>query len=483
MDPLELRRLLGDWRAGNRPAYLELAGAIADLIEAGHVEAGARLPAERRVADAVSVSRNTVIAAYGVLREDGSITTRRGSGSVVAPRGALSPRAARIAGSLTPNGVFDGFLSPQEDRIDLRAGYWIGTEELPPDLFDLTADPLHQRVLTESGYYPRGLDELRAAIADRLTQQGLETSPEDVIVTSGAQQALALLVSLLVDPGDPVLVEESTYPGMIDLLRAYGAHVHAMRRHDHGPDPTDLRRRLEQLAPRLVYLVLTGHNPTGTVAPPRLRDTLAQLLDQDVVVIDDVSLADTTIAEPPPPLAAYARLGSGNHIITVGSLSKSLWGGLRIGWVRAPRPLLDRLAHLKTIHDIGTPAPAQVIATRLLEQMPSITGRRREAVRRRRERLEMALRQAAPEWTWRTPDGGLSLWIDMHDINAVDFCAHASRFGVELAPGTISSPTAQFADHLRLPFGQPDHVLDEAVRRISYAWTTYRPSTRLSLLL
>jgi DNA-binding transcriptional MocR family regulator len=482
LDPIELRRLLGSWHTGRTALYAELAAALAQLIEAGHVADGERLPAERQLASALSVSRNTVVGAYDQLRASAHIETRRGSGSTVRRRGSLSPRAARIAGTLTPNGVFDGFLSPQAGNIDLRAGYWIGTDDLPRDLFDVRDDPLHHRVLHGSGYHPRGLPELREALAWHLTRQGLPTGPDDLLITSGAQQSLALIVSLLVDPGDAVAVEDSTYPGALDLLRSYGAHIHPLSRTPHGPAPAHLRRLRDSLRLRLVYLVLSGHNPTGTVCPPAVRDAIAGQLDDDLVVIDDVSLADTVLTGPPPPLAAYLRSSTEAAVVTIGSLSKSVWGGLRIGWLRAPRPLLERLVHLKTIHDIGTPATAQTVAVHVVDRLDEIIGRRRGEIEQRRARFENALRGAAPEWRWDTPAGGLSLWIDLGGVNAVDFAAHAAQHGVELAPGLISSPVGQFGGHLRIPFGQPEDILNEAARRLADAWQTYQPRSSVPLL-
>ncbi len=470
MDLHELHRLLPAWRSDAGPLYRQLAVALRDLIDAGHLPGGTTLPSERALAHELHLSRNTIVAAYSELRETGRVTSRRGSGTSVTSRDALSPRAQRIAGTLTPNSVFDGFLSPAEDSIDLRAGYWIGTDELPPDIFDLTDDPGHRQLLLGSGYHPHGLLELRAVIADRLTSQGLPTGPEQLLVTTGAQQALALVVSLLVDPGDPVLVEDTTYPGALDLFRAYGAHLHTMHRDEHGPDLTDLRRRIAQVRPRLTYLVLTGHNPTGSVAPALIRDGIARLTRDGQVLVDDVSLADTATGPVPPPLAAYAAPDAPGHVITIGSLSKAVWGGLRIGWLRAPTPLIDRLVHLKTINDIGTPATSQHLAYRLHDNLDELLDRRRRAIAQRRDHLEIALHRDLPDWSWRTPEAGLCLWIDLGTTNSIEFAAHAARHGIQIAPGTISSPTGQHRHRLRLPYGQPEAVLTEAVARLTTTW-------------
>lgn len=470
----EVARLVGDWSNGGA-LYSGLAAALGRAISEGRLPAGVRLPAERALAKQLGVSRNTVVAAYERLRSRELVRTRQGSGTTVGGHGDRSPgpREARVARTLLPNGIFEGVFGRDTGVIDLRAAVWEGTDELPASAFDLDDDEMRRWVATH-GYYPAGIPPLREIFADRLTAKGLPTSPEQIIVTSGAQQALALLVQYLIDPGDRAVVEDPTYPGMIETLLAAGAAVEGVPRTDRGLDLGALRAVLAKGIPRLVYVIATAHNPLGTTLPAADRGLLVRALRQAPIVVEDMTLADTELQPSGArPLATYADGEDGPTVITVGSLSKALWGGLRIGWLRAPTELVQRLTHVKAIQDIGTPVPSQVLAQRLLAHAGQIEGERRRNMATRLGALQRLLRERLPGWRWPEPGGGLSLWIDLGAVNALDFAAFATRHGVAVAPGTLSSPSSAYADHLRLPFGKPVPELEAAVERLAAAWSDY----------
>jgi len=485
---VELARLAGDW-AGGGSRSAGLAEVVASAIAEGRLPPGVRLPAERTLATQLGVSRNTVVAAYDRLRQGGLVRTRQGSGTVVGGPGepGAGPREARMARTLLPNGIFDGVLGTDEGGTDLRAAYWVGADELPPGAFAL--DEVGVRDLVGGhGYSPAGIAGLREAFAARLTSRGLATAADQVIVTSGAQQALSLVVHYVVDPGDRVLVEDPTYPGMIEALLAAGADVGGVPRSRQGLDLAALRTQLARRAPRLVYLLPTVHNPLGTTIPGPDRALLVRALRPAPLVVEDLTLADTELRPTGwRPLAADAERDGGPPVITVGSLSKSMWGGLRVGWLRGPRALVQRLTRMKAIHDIGSSIPSQVIALRLLAHEAEITERRRQAVARRLAALQSLLDEQLPGWTWQEPTGGLSLWVRIGEVSAIDFAAFATRYGVAVAPGPLSSPTASHCDHLRLPYGQPVPVLEAGVARLAAAWRDYtrrlRPSDAVSVVL
>lgn len=476
-----LQGLLGDWTRADVPLYEALADRLEGLIAGGRLPAGARLPAQRQLADTLAVSRGTVMAAYDRLLARGLVEAKQGSGTRVRPGAspATGPREAHLATDLRDEHIYGGLLHPQEGVIDLRASCWIGAEDLPAHAFDLSGDAVLAALRRTHGYFPVGIPALRRALAQELTAEGLPTAPEEVLVTTGAQQAIDLVANLVIAPGDDVVVEELSYPGALDALRARQARLHPAPLTAHGVDVDRLHRTVTEVAPRLVYLIPTCHNPTGSVLPASHARRLAELAaDWEAVVIDDRSLARFPLdreREVPPPLAAHAGPTAAQRILTVGSLSKSFWGGLRIGFVRAQGRLLDRLARLKTVADIGTPVTSQVTATRLLAGAPGIVAARRRVLVERYEALTTALAQVLPDWRWQPPAGGMCLWVRLPPgTDSTDLTLTAARHGVGLAPGTASSAQRRHADHMRLPYTQPPEVLEEAVQRLARAWSDYR---------
>ena len=221
-----LTDLLGRWPAAEGPLYRLLATRIARLADTGELPAGLRLPAERDLAAALSVSRNTVSAAYQVLRDEGMAESRQGAGTRIVPH-RTTPGGVHRA-----NGFFAGLLSEAVVKADLS----LAAVDCAPAVAAALTDPAtlldraaRDALTRTSGYFPYGLPELRTAIASHLTERlRLPASPARMIVTTGAQQALDLLIRSEVLPGQPVAVEDPTYPGVLDALHRAGATVIGM---------------------------------------------------------------------------------------------------------------------------------------------------------------------------------------------------------------------------------------------------------------
>lgn len=466
-----LAERLHDWPDGSGPMYHRLAGALQRLLHAGEVGDGARLPAERLLAQALQVSRTTVAAAYEVLEDSRMVERRHGSGTYV--RGLLAPpppapRESMLMRSLERNEIFDGLLDPPRDLLDFRAAALHDSAPLPEVALEALMEDLRQAGRSH-GYLPAGVAELRAAIADRYSAQGLPTGPEEVLITSGAQQAIALMTMLHLRADDTVVTEALTHTGAIDLFNASGARIQTVGVAREGADIDGIIARLAD-RPRMLYLVPSIHNPLGTAMPARNRRRLAAVLAEhpDVVAVSDDTLADTwRDRRPPPPLASYPGAG---HVLHIGSLSKLLWGGLRIGWVRGPAPQVRKLARLKALSDLGTGVPGQLLALRLLQLGPEFEDGRRELIARRGRHLEEGLRTHLPEWSFTSPEGGLCLWVRLPRGSAKELCMRVARQGLAVAPGSIQSPQGHFTDHVRLPYGHPEAVLDLAVQRLVRAW-------------
>jgi DNA-binding transcriptional MocR family regulator len=455
--------ILGDWNGNGRPLNESLADALVAAVQRGELEPGAVLPAERTLAHSLSVSRGTVVAAYRRLRDQGLASTRHGSGTTI--DGAL--RAGRAAQAP----IVTMLRRDEGDALPFRSADWTDDEELPEDLFASAAAALSS-LSTTPGYFPTGLPMLRAAIAARMEQVGLPTTPDQILVTTGAQQAIALLIALLVAPGAPVVVEHLSYLGALDGLRTAGATLHAVPMTATGVDVPALERAVARHRPVLTYLVPGVHNPTGLVLPRLARRRVAEMMaTSDTVLVEDLSLAETQLeGEIVPPISSYAEGDAAERIVAVGSLSKWAWSGLRIGWIRAPIQLIGRLTRHKLLADLGSSVPSQVLAARVLERADELRTRRVAAIRERLDTLTTELARQLPAWTWTPPAGGLCLWIRIGGDSSARFAPIALRHGIAIAPGTVSSADGGAVDHIRLPLGHPPPVLREAVRRLAAAW-------------
>ena len=472
---------LGRWSAGRGPLYLLLAARLRRLIDEGSLPPGALLPPDRRLATALAVGRTTVVAAYDTLRQEGRLVRRQGSGTRVA-RAALAPEApganeasrANEAPRVTEtsNPLFLHLLETTPDDVILLS--CAAPSQPPPEL----AEAYRSLVLPDGdlGYHPAGLGALRAAVARRYTVRGVPTGPERILVTTGAQQGLSLLTRLLLAPGDGVLVEAPTYPGALDLFREAAAVPLPVAVGPDGVDVAEAVRVMERHRPALAYVVARFQNPTGTVLPPLAGRRLVEAANAlGVPLVDDEVLADLAFDTPVTETPRDPSLSSYGDVIAVGSLSKVVWGGLRIGWVRGPASLIARLARLKALHDLGSDLPSQLAATRLLDDFAPVLESRTASVRAGHDHLRAELARRLPSWTCAPATGGQTLWVRLPHGDGVSFAQLALRHGVAVLPGATTDALGGSLRHLRLHFLAPPEVLTEAVRRLAAAWAEYAP--------
>ncbi|MGW4702729.1 aminotransferase-like domain-containing protein, partial [Streptomyces sp. NPDC004285] len=317
---------------------------------------------------------------------------------------------------------------------------------------------------------PAGIGALRAAVAARYAARGVPTGPEQILVTTGAQQALALLARLLLAPGDGVLVEAPTYPGALDLFREAAAVPLPVAVGPDGVDVAEAVRVMERHRPALAYVIGRFQNPTGAVLPPLAGRRLVEAANAlGVPLVDDEVLTDLAFDADAcgPPLSSYGE------VIGVGSLSKVVWGGLRIGWVRGPAPLVGRLARLKALHDLGSDVPSQLAAVRLLDGYGPVLEARLRAARAGHGHLRGELARLLPSWSCAPVSGGQTLWVRLPHGDGVSFAQLALRHGVAVLPGATTDALGGSLRHLRLHFLAAPEVLTEAVRRLAAAWAEY----------
>ncbi|KQM80832.1 PLP-dependent aminotransferase family protein [Agromyces sp. Leaf222] len=453
-----LELLLGDWR-GAGSAYEALADRIRLLIVDGRVPVETRLPAERDLADRLGLSRTTVAAAYRRLRELDHLHSVRGSGSV-----------ARLPGA------------PAMLPIPLESEYLDFSKAAPsalpwlPDLARQAAEDLPSH-LGDAGYDAIGIPSLRQAIADRYTARGLPTSPDQVMVTIGAQHAIALVSRALIARGDRAVIEAPTYPHAYEALRGAGARLVGTPVVPRGigdvgvdvdrEEADGLVQAIRHSNPVVAYLMPDFQNPTGRTMS---RESRARVLDaaarQGTVVIADETIADLDIDR----VGEYPPMAADGPAVLIGSVGKTVWGGLRVGWIRADRPLIRRLLAVRSPGDLGTPILEQLLVARALERFDDVLELRREQLRAGRDRLERRVAELLPEWSVPHVDGGIVTWVGLGAPVSSQLALAARREGLIITAGPRFGIDGAFERFLRLPICQTPEATDAAVQALARAW-------------
>lgn len=451
-----LSRLLGHWRGDGKSeaAYRLLARALQLLIMDGRVGLGVRLPGERELAQALGVSRTTLTAAYGQLRENGYLLSRRGSGSVT-----HLPGGRDFAVEAEDGKEGDPLIDWTAAALPAPAGLWEAYEEA---LRRLPA------WLSGIGYEAMGLTCLREAIARDYARRGCPTRPEQIIVTSGAQNGLTLVLRALTGPGDRVAVDHPTYHNALGAILRNSCQPVPISLPEAGWDLDAMDAAFRQAGPRFAYLLPDFHNPTGRLMDEPTRRELVTLAarTRTPLLVDETMVETGLAATAPAPVAAHDP--DGHMIISLGSASKRYWGGLRIGWIRASEQRIAEFGRLRAILDMATPVLEQLAVTVMLER-DRRTDERRALMRARCDRLIALLADALPHWRAPVPEGGLALWAELPRPDASALAAMAQSLGLRIAPGPRFAIDGAFERFVRLPFTLSEPDLQRAVERLAQA--------------
>ncbi|MFN8196417.1 MAG: PLP-dependent aminotransferase family protein [Nocardioidaceae bacterium] len=475
---------------GATPVYRQLEAWLRAAIADGTLAPGTRLPSSRGLASELGIGRVTVDSAYAELGRDGLVTGRVGSGTYVAE--PLGPRRAgddregpgtrpgwqqQVAATVVAARPAPPELSPRPGLLsfngagDLRL---VDTSALAATYRDVLRRD--RAGALDYGLPPAGHPGLRATIARLLTSQGLHVDAERILVTNGSQQGLALACQALASRGDTVLVERPTYDGALDLFHTLGLRVVDVPTDHRGMVVEELGPLLERHRPRLVYTVPTFANPTGaSLSVARRRRLLELVVEHDVPLVEDDYAGDLRLDGRALP--AVKALDRDGHVVHLGTFSKLLVPGLRLGYVVADGPVLARLTQLKRAQDLMTSPVAQHVVDRFVT-VGRYQARLRRTVRTCRQRLDAlmaALDHHLPRAEARRPDGGLFVWVRLPDlppgVTTRDLLAAALAEGVSFTPGDrFFVDPADGAQHLRLNLAvlEPEEI-DEGVRRLARA--------------
>jgi DNA-binding transcriptional MocR family regulator len=484
-------------RAGEDSITAQIAERIRAAIDAGDLAPSAKLPSTRALAEQAGVNHLTAVRVYRRLAEEGYVTAGVGRGTFV--RSVPPPAAADDAGvwqhavlpELQPSYVNEVFAETMHLSRGSSTG-WIAAPARESDLIDMsvawTAPELHPveqlRTIADKmfathggamlGYnQPEGVPDLLEELARRGRASGFARSADELVVTSGARQGIDLVCRTIVRPGDVVVCESPTFIGTLSSLQATGARVLGVPFDEGGIDTAALERILARHEVKLVVLQTGSQNPTGQdLAPERAQRLIELAQDRSFFILEDGVYANIRFGNAPP--APRLRQFAPDHVLYVDSLSKTIGGGLRVGWVAASGEARRRIAELKLGTDVHSSTLTQYLALGWLQ-----SGGHDEHVRhvnkvyakRGAALLESVQRRLGDEVNVLPPRGGHSLWLTFRrPLDERTLFAEALRNRVGFTPGRALRPEQSGPAGLRLsfPMNDEDH-LDEGVRRLAVA--------------
>ncbi len=455
-------------RSRAEPLYLQLAAHLRGLAGSGRLAAGEKLPPSRELAQGLGLSRNTVNQAYQCLIEDGVLAAHVGQGTFVASRGRAAPAREEpepglqwqslLASPARRLRVPEALARPAPEplRFEFRGGR-IDPATLPARVLQRAWSAALRRALpaAANALEPQGYRPLREQIARSLVARGISCAADDVVVTSGAQQALDFVARVLVDPGDAVALEQPGYFGAALCFQRAGAELLGVGVDEKGLRTDELARTLRARRVKLVYTTPSAQFPTGAVLDDARRLALLELSSayQVPIVEDDY---DSELRYGDPPLPALKTGDGSGRVIYLGTLSKALFPGLRLGYAVAPRAFLVPFALARFAASFGADAVSQAAAAELIA-----SGALERHVRRirphyavRRRAMQSALEAAMPEPVrWRAPRSGHAFWLELPDpIDGARLQDAAEREGIAYTRGDAFYADGRGRNALALSF-------------------------------
>jgi DNA-binding transcriptional MocR family regulator len=479
-------------RDSRTPLYLQIRNQLREMILDGTLSEGSRLPPERKMAAALGVNRSTVVNAYRELAADGLVEGHVGRGTIVRrPPPALAQLPNHlIAHPLVWNEYFvprpEGGRDPllrdlmalltRADIISFAAG--IPAPELYPlddfqqamtYILDTAGQTLLQPCPVE-GYYP-----LRQTIARRMARRGATVRAENILIVTGSQQGLDLIARAFLRAGDEVVVEAPSYLGALQIFSTAGTRLLGVPLDGEGMRVDILENILLRYRPKLIYTLPTFQNPSGRTMAPRRRLRLLELARRHrVPIVEDDPYGELYYTDQPPsPLLALDQDG---YVIYLSTFSKILFPGLRLGWVAAPRPVIERLSQIKQLADLHCSTLIQGVVHEFCQRgaLDKHLDRVRGLYRQRRDAMLTALTKYGPTGLeWDEPQGGFNLWCRLPPgLKARQLMVEAARQGVALVPGEVFYPDGGGQEEMRLNFSCPPVALiEEGVQRVGVALT------------
>jgi DNA-binding transcriptional MocR family regulator len=445
-------------RQSEQPLYQQIQDRLQRLIQSGAMRPGEKLPSIRRLARQIQVSPLTVIEAYGRLESQSLIQSRPGSGYFVtaAPAPSFAPVQEVIiqeSGDFCQQFVASVQVQQQGGLIDFSSGF-------PQPSGVAALQKMARRAIAQANDslfnygLPQGISQLQQQIAQILVQQGLEAVPQDLIITNGSQQALALAMQHYLQRGDWVIVEAPTFHGAIALLEQLGARIIGIPMTQTGMNLELLEQYLHSHQPKLIYTISTLHNPTGLTTCQAHRQQLLELANRyQVPILEDNAYEGLNFESVPAPIKA---LDTQDRVTYIGTFTKTLIPGLRVGYMLVTGEQYPAILRQKCLHDFHVSTVSQAIVSeylasghyrRHLNQLRSYHFQSRNAM------LQCLERYFPHQTTWTVPKGGFFLWVQLPDGLSVPALAQAARArGVLIADGAAFFPGRSSYAAIRLNY-------------------------------
>ncbi|MEI1420826.1 PLP-dependent aminotransferase family protein [Bacillus cabrialesii] len=444
---------LSQWqpsRGSDIPLHRQIEQYMKDKILHGEWAVGTKIPSQRTLASMFQVNRSTVTAAIDELTSQGLLEGRSGGGtkvvnstwSVLAAEPPLDWSDYVRSGIHHPNSSIIQDINQNEPRADIIR---LGTGELSPDL--LPADTMRrmfQRINSQAlslGYeQPKGNRQLREAVAEHLKGKQIHVSPSAIVIVSGALQALQLISIGLLKRGSVILTEKPSYLQSLHVFQSSGMRLRGLPMDKEGIKAGLISSYRKQYGGQLLYTIPSFHNPTGIVMSEQRRKEIIILSKKEQLpIIEDDAYGDLWFEEKPPqPLKAMDQDG---NILYLGTFSKTVSPGLRIGWLAGPEPVIERLADIKMQTDYGSSGLSQWAAAEWLSRgyyEEHLTRLRRVLKQRRDAAIHFLKRYAGDIATWRMPAGGFYIWVTFHNTLPVSRFFHEMlKQQVLVNPGSI----------------------------------------------
>ncbi|MCY8289663.1 MULTISPECIES: PLP-dependent aminotransferase family protein [unclassified Bacillus (in: firmicutes)] len=410
-------------RDSDIPLHRQIEQYMKDKILHGEWAVGTKIPSQRTMAAMFQVNRSTVTEAIDELTSQGLLEGRRGGGtkvvnstwSVLAAEPPLDWGDYVRSGIHHPNNSIIQDINQNEPRADIIR---LGTGELSPDLLPIDAmrrmfQQINPHALSLGYEQPKGNRHLREAVAEHLKRKQIHVSPSAILIVSGALQALQLISIGLLKRGSIILTEKPSYLQSLHVFQSAGMRLRGLPMDEEGIKPGLVSSYRKQYGGQLLYTIPSFHNPTGTVmSKQRRKEIICISKKEQLPIIEDDAYGDLWFEEKPPqPLKAMDQEG---NILYLGTFSKTVSPGLRIGWLAGPEPVIERLADIKMQTDYGSSGLSQWAAAEWLSQgyyEEHLTWIRRELKQRRDAALRFLEQYAGDIATWTTPAGGFYIWV------------------------------------------------------------------------
>lgn len=474
----------------NTPLYQQIEDHLRKSILSGNLPADTRLPASRQLARDLGVNRTTVENAYSALEADGLVFSKMGSGTYVLPVYPIPSIPKNNSDATWPlwqanlqKNVFAGSDTAEElmqeaghpNPISFSSGI-SDARQFPVEEFRKVLQSVMRRDQIDALEYGerRGYAPLREGIARILASQGLQTHPENILITAGSQQAIFLAAQVLLKPNDIVLVEEPTYSAAIDLFRTLGFQIVGVPVDGQGMQVEKLEKLLQLYHPKLIYTIPNFHNPTGTCLSSARRRQLIMLADKyNIPILEDDFVGDLRYEGHTQP--SLKALDTGGHVIYVGTFSKMLMPGLRVGFIVADGPVNESLLNFKRLSDLATSTLIQraLDAYMTVGRYQTYLHRSCQIFRARRDAMVDAIHRHLPKGvSFEIPKGGLFIWLQLPKaLSSKSLLSIACKEGAAFSPGASFFIDGESGDDwMRLNFAsQPVEDIEEGIKRLGAA--------------